>query len=227
MMRLLPFVVVGLTVLVASCAPRYDLSLAWTIDGEDAASACDSVDAAVVRVHSAERSTAAGLATETTQDVACARGAASIDVGPYNDVVVELLSGKNSFGVSTPQAVDPDTNLRYAGATAEAPLRADIAVSRGALRARFTVLGQDCGDAGVASFNVTLSKTVNALNNAIVAQDVAVACTDGVAIYSYAPAAVGTTYQFQATAGDYATEGGIGEGVQVQGVATTTTIDLR
>lgn len=239
------FVLVTSAVLVsivtsASCAPRHDVFVGWTINGlpaaaEDGDGACAQLKDSSVRFQIANRDQANGPATNETAVAECVDGTegAAIQTGNFADVVVELLSGADVFGRSEAFDVSPGLGGEYPGSKIEDRVVADVELQKGRLLATLTVVGESCGDAGASEFLVTLRRKSSPLGTEVVGDpDQVVACpAEGDAVFEFQPVDVGSTYLVSATTTiggeQYSTDDAAsGEGVLIQNGLTDLTVDL-
>ena len=196
----------------AGCAPQFDLFTTWTVQGVSPADgACAPFAAPDLHFRVMNRDVAGGTATEQIAHVECADETAKLSVSSFADIYVDLLDGETVYGTAGPFAVAPAlANEGYVGDDEETPLHVDIGLERGRLRARFTVVGKSCGDAGASSFSVSVSRNSSPLEEDVIAEDVSVACDGGEATYELAPVDIGVRYSVAATTSiggeDYATE---------------------
>lgn len=233
------FIAALLTTLVplASCAPRHDVFLAWTIGGFPAAQACSQLSAPTVRVQVESRDVVGGAVTGESSTLDCVDGTpsgaeakASITTGNVADIVIEILDGDDVYGASDPIAINPGTG-NYAGSAAAEPIVADIELERGRLQATLRVVGRTCTDAGADSFEVTLRRKSSPLGTEQVAQETVACPAEGDAIFRYQPVEFGDRYDVIATTtidgADFATDdGGVGEGVEIENGLTDLVVDL-
>jgi hypothetical protein len=225
MNRLLVVVLPSL-VLSASCAPRYDLFLSWTLDGQDASTACKAFNKPGIEVHAAQRDQNDGAVLDEHFDLPCQDGAGSIAAASFTDVKLELLSNESVWGASSSSEAKPGADDDYVGSTADNPLAFDIEVTKSKLRARLTAVGQSCGDADVSSFTVKLSENVSPLNEVVLVEEEVVGCEDGEAYFTYGPLDVGATYKIEATAVLNLATPGTGKAVVAAGPVTEVDVDL-
>ena len=231
-MRRLSSTLALLLVALAGCAPVFDVDASWTINGDEPVNVCESLpEGAEVRFIIRSRDRADGRfdssLVETEQTAQCADGSATIQTGAFAEVLTEVRDGDVILGVAPGVEVSPG----YGNAEGTA-FNTDIALLQGTLKATMTVLGQACGDAGAASFTVTLLENVEPRTNVAVdgAIDVTVPCTDNAAVFSFTPVKVGARYSVEATTsigGDTFSTGTAGEGVVADGAATALTVDLQ
>ncbi len=218
----------------ASCAPRHDVFVGWTVDGRAAAQACGQLKDPSVRFQIESRDSANGPSTTETATAGCADGTegAAIQTSNFADVVVEILDGDVVFGRSDSFDVSPGLGGHYEGHELEERIVADVALERGRLLATLTVVGESCADAGADEFLVTLSRKSSPLGTETIVEDQAVGCpADGDAVFEHSPVELGSTYFVSATTtigGEaYSTEDlGTGEGVVIQNGLTDLTVDL-
>jgi hypothetical protein len=237
MRRPSPFALVALVALVAAgCAPTYDVGVTWKVAGLEPTAACSALpdDTKVVftitsRENADERF--GGNVTETTASKDCIDGSATIQTGPFADVVATLSSGDEVIGSAPALSVAPGSSSR-GFAEQEAPAAIDFDVLQGTLTATLTVGTRSCADAGASAFTVTLF--VAAEPNALVAVDgavdVNVPCTDGAATFVFRPVHLGSSYRVQATTtvgGVAYTTVSVGEGITPTAPATFMTVDLQ
>lgn len=221
-----------LAVAGASCAPVHDVDATWTIDGDEPAAVCESLpDGAEVRfvIRSRDRADARfdTSVVETEATAQCADGSATIQTGPFAEVITELVNGDVILGVGNVVDISPEFENREGNA-----FNTNIRLLEGTLNATLTVLGQSCGDAGADSFTVSLFENTEPRTNVAVdgAVDVSVPCRDGEAVFSFSPVHVGSRYLVQASTsvgGDTFSTNSDGEGVIVEGAATALTVDLQ
>lgn len=213
------------------CAPRFDLFTTWTVQGFPAETACGEFQAPDLHFRALNRDVADGPATEEiTHFEECAQGHTKLSVASFADVYVDLLDGETVYGTAGPFAVAPAAaNDGYLGDEEGAPLSFDIGLERGRLRARFTVVGKSCADAGASSFSVSVSKNTSPLEEDVIVDAEVVQCTDGDAIFELAPVDIGVRYSVAATttiSGEtYATELP-GEGVVPSQALNAIVVDL-
>jgi hypothetical protein len=209
----------------SACAPRFDLTTEWTIDGNPPATFCPAFVDPQVRFTVENQDKAGGAVTEEVTTAACLDGTSSLQVASFASVLVDLVDGDTVFGTAGPFNVAPGTGSPYIGDPDEGPLRADIDIERGRLQATLTVLGQSCGDAGVDSFTVTLMRNTGPLGNQILVDGETVACSGGAAVFSFSPVEIGSTYEVVASAGDFRTDD-TGEGILISLPLNLLTVDL-
>ena len=214
----------------AGCAPRFDLFAAWTVQGFPAESACQQLEAPSIRLRADNRDVAGGATTAELTTAECATGSAKLSVASFADLYVDLIDGDTMFGTAGPYELAPaSANDGYLGGSDEVPLHVDIELQGGRLRARFTVVGQSCGDAGASSFSVAVSRNSSPLEEDVLVQGESVACQDGDAVFEIAPVDIGVRYAVAATTtigGEtWATELP-GEGVVPSTALTTVVVDL-
>jgi hypothetical protein len=225
-------VLLGCGLVLSGCGDRTDLFVAWTVDGADAAEGCAAFKKPTIEANIVQKN--AGTDPDARIDegvderveLSCADAAGTIPVARFASVMLELLSGGDAYAVSSDRDISVKSNSTYPGESADNPMRFDLHVIRSTLNARLTVVGADCGDAGVNSFSVTLLKNVAPLQDDVVVDGEEVSCSDGVATFSFAPVDVGSVYKVVATAAGFATEP-TGEGVEVDGAQTSLVVDLR
>ncbi len=221
---------------VAACSPAFDVELAWTIDGEDPAAACaalpDGVDVAfdIFSRDNADRRNS-NTVTETSTTAQCQDGSATIQTGPFADIIVSLRQDDVTFGASPSIAVNPGAASRN---FAEDGIREDATINLilGSLTTTLTVVGRSCEDAGASSFTATLFEVPepNALVAVDGAIDVNVSCTGGNATFTHSPINVGVPHHIQATTtidGAAFSTASFGEGVVPTGASTFVTVDLQ
>lgn len=186
------------------CAPRFDLNLTWTIVREDPATACGELADGHVQITLNERDTSDGLGVEevVAPDSDCTAAgpdrAILIRTAAFSTVSLALLDGEDVVGHSAPEEFAPaGGDVR---GTPEAPLGFDIAIERSTLVADFTVVGEDCATAGVASFSVTVQRSQGPLSFETIVDNQAVACTGGDAQLTLADLHTGERYVVTATA---------------------------
>lgn len=229
MIRLLaPLSLIALACL--GCAPRFDVFASWTIQGRPAESACQAFEAPDVHLRALNRDVAEGTATEELTRAECALQPVELSVASFADLYVDLLDGETVYGTAGPVALAPaSANQGYPGDSEENPLLIDIDLQRSRLRARLTVVGQSCGDAGASSFSVSVSRNASPLEEAVVVDGESVSCQDGEAWFELAPVDIGVRYAVMATTTidgvEYATELP-GEGVVPDAALTTLDVDL-
>lgn len=215
---------------VSACAPSYELALNWTIDGADAAATCSNLPSGTVVKAIAESRDDHDKRNEaptiTESELACDKGSGTVNVGAFADVRVELQNGDDVFGVSSVAAVVAGGTDGYGR---EEAVDLDISLTKGTLEARLTVNGQDCGDAGAGEFTVSLYENTEPRTFVAVEEGKTVACSDGVALYRFAPANLNAGYLVTATTSaggsDFATSAQ-GEGVEANGAVTSFVVDL-
>ncbi len=216
------------------CAPRFDLFTAWTVQGvspsDPSDAACGPFEAPSVSFRVLNRDVAGGSATEEVTTAECATESATLSVASFADVYVDLIDSDTVYGSAGPFSVAPAlANDGYVGDAEGAPLHVDIGLDRGRLRARLTVVGKSCGDAGASSFSVSVSKNASPLEEDVVAENVSVACDAGEAFYELAPVDIGVRYAVAATTTiggvAYATEPP-GEGVVPSRALNPIVVDL-
>jgi hypothetical protein len=207
-----------LLALIAACQGPGN-TVAWTIDGQPAATACAQATNPTIQL--TVRSTDTGdrrrgnVATTTTV-APCADGEANdLSIGRFAEVTVDLLDGETVVGSALP--VELSQNVGTA--------TANVTVDRSTIAVELTAVGQSCGDAGVAAFTLTVTENIEPLNNVIVVEDANVPCTGGKASYEVPNTRVGASYSFIATAPGYATRAQ-GEGVVAAGLRTGAVVDL-
>lgn len=182
------------------CAPRFDLFTAWTVQGVPAATACQAFAAPDLHLRVMNRDVAGGTVTEELTHVECADETAVLSVASFADIFVDLLDGETVYGTAGPYAVAPaSANNGYVGDSEGSPLKVDVDLERGRLRARLTVVGKSCGDAGASSFSVSVSQNSSPLQEAVLVQNETVACQDGEAYFELAPVELGVRYAVMAT----------------------------
>lgn len=229
-----PFLLVAPVVLLAAggCAPRHDVFVGWTIGGLPAAQACLQLAEPRVRLQVDSRDVEGGDVVEQTVTAPCADNPVRLQTAAFADIFVDLLDGEAVYGGGGPLHVAPGGGDEYPGFDREAPLMADLALARGRLRARLTIVGQSCGDTAAAELTVSLRRNTGPLGREIVVDGVPVSCNaDGEAIFEHAPVEVGSLYEVSATTTiegvEYATsDGGTGEGAVVSGGMTDLVVDL-
>jgi len=220
---------VPLALAASACSPAFDVDFGWTVNGEDAATTCEFLpDGVAVRVTALSRDNAdprfSGEPRETTTDLSCDAGSGTINVGSFAAVRADLVVGDDIFGSSPVVNISPGrTDGRP---DADEPTTVDIQLTRGTLTATLTVVGESCGDAGVASFTADLLVAVEPRTNVLVEGGIAVPCKDGVATFTYSPVDVGSRYFVTATAPGFVTIDG-GEGIDVTAANTFFTVDLQ
>lgn len=212
------------------CAPRFDLFAAWTVQGFAPESACAQLNAPSIRLRAENRDVAEGAATAELTTAECAAGSAKLSVASFSDLYVDLIDGDTAFGTAGPFELAPaSANDGYLGDSDATPLNIDIELQRGRLRARFTVVGQSCGDAGAGSFSVAVSRNSSPLEEDVIVQGESVDCQDGDAVFEISPVDIGVRYAVTATTtigGEtWATELP-GEGVVPTTALTTMVVDL-
>lgn len=227
----------ALVVLTASgCAPTYDVGVTWKVAGLEPTAACSALpDHTTVAFTITSREYAderfGGNITESTASAACVDGSATIQTGPFADVVAKLISGDEVIGSAPVVSVAPGSSSR-GFAEQDAPAAIDFDVLQGTLHATLTVGARSCGDAGASAFVATLYEVAepNALVAVDGAVDVNVPCTDGVASFVFRPIHLGSSYRVQATTSiggvDYTTPS-VGEGITPNTPATFMTVDLQ
>ncbi len=207
---------------VASCAPSYDVNVAWTVDGEDPKAVCRDDDD--VRI-SIDRDLAAGGTEETFALAKCVDGEARVQAGGSSTMQVELLDGEDSIGASRPVPVQP------AVLGDDDVVSFDIVSTRGTLRARLLLAGRSCDVAGASTFEVALSRTSDGIEDELVADHVEVTCEDGDALYIDHEIVVGARYHLQATTtldGDvWSTPEPAGADIRTDSRETFVDVDLR
>lgn len=219
-----------LPVLVAGgCAPRYDVFVAWTIDGAPAVEACEQFEEPSVIVRTLNRDTEDGEVSDSSVTEDCSNSQVLARAGAFSEITVTLYEASERFAESAPISIAPGTGS-YPGAAIEDPIRADLVLEHSRLQARLTVVGKSCGDAGVSSFDVSLRQHTSPLGTEVIHEET-VACENGEAIFKHAPLEVGSTYEViaRADAGgvNYATsDESVGEGVLVERALTELTVDL-
>lgn len=241
-MRLL---VVASIVLAASCAPRAPLFLSWTIDGFAAEQACQQLTDPTARVRSrvlgdgtvSSEATSDEATSDEVTRLACADGTpngtearASLTIAGAADIAVEILDGDVIYGASGTVSVDPDA-ARYPGQDAQEAISVDVRLERGRLRATLRVVGRSCAQVGADSFAVTLRRKGSPLGSEVVAEQTIACSSEGDAIFSFQPVAIGDHYDLVATTSiggvAYTTDdGGGGEGVKIAGGLTDLVVDL-
>lgn len=212
------------------CAPRYDLFTTWTIGGFAAEGACQQLEAPSVSLRAVNREVAGGAELEEITSAECAGGAAQVSIASFADLYVDLKDGDHVFGTAGPFALAPASAIDgYLGDSTDTPLGIDITLQRSRLRARLTVVGKSCADAGAGSFSVSVSRNSAPLEEDVIVQGQAVDCVDGDAVFEVTPVDVGVRYAVSATTtiGDatYATEPP-GEGVVPTAALTAIAVDL-
>jgi hypothetical protein len=230
--------VASLASLAASCAPRHDVFLTWTIDGFPAAQACHQLADPTVRIQIANQDVEGGELTEETVTTSCADGTpngaeakASAETGNIADLLIEVLDGGDVYGSADAFTVNPGAGGHYPGHEAAEAIAADIGLTRGRLRATLLVVGASCSDAGAGEFAVTLRRKSSPLGTEVVVEENVDCPADGDAIFEHQPVELGDIYQVVATTtiggADYTTEdGGSGAGVQIENGFTDLTVDL-
>lgn len=211
---------------LASCAPRYDLFLSWTVGGQDAADACGAFTSPALEAHLGQRDTADGAVVDEHVELSCTDGAATVPSAAFSDVKLELISKGTVYGFSRTETAEPGTSDAYEGNSAENPLALDIRVVRGRLTAHFTVVGESCEDAGVDTFTVKLAQVTSPLGEKVIAEDETVTCEDGDAVFTYAPVEVGNTYKVSATADNDLGTDGTGDAIVITGAGNNLVVDL-
>ncbi|MDP2342257.1 MAG: hypothetical protein Q8O67_14970 [Deltaproteobacteria bacterium] len=225
-------VLVVVVAAAAACSPNYDVTVGWTLDGDDPAPICAFLPkGSVVRLSATSRDTSDernSAPRETTSDVACDAGTGSIQTGNFAEVRAELVAGDDVFGTSGLISINPGAPGSGYQVEEEAAV-VDIRLVRGTLTANLTVVGQDCETAGASTFTVSLFQNAEPLSNVLVIKDVAVACSDGAAVFTHSPVDIDSTYVIKAVttvgAESFSTPAG-GEGVLTEGANTVTTVDL-
>jgi hypothetical protein len=217
----------------AGCSPTYDVTVGFTIDGADPATVCEFLPAGnVVRLTAISRDTSDernSPAKETSADVACDKGTGTIQTSNFAEVRAEVVADEEVFGTSPVLSINPGAPGSGYQIEEEAAV-ADIRMVRGTLTANLTVIGQSCGDAGAASFTVSLFQNVEPRSNTVVVEDVTVDCKDGVATFVHAPVDIDSEYVIVADTTVGATPfrtGAEGEGIRTAGSNTFFTVDLE
>ncbi len=221
--------------LFAGCAPRFDVNVAWTIDGFAPADECGALTDATVQLRLEQRDSQDASPVEETTVAKCGDAAATVQSAAFSNLfldLVEKVEGKDVlFGTVGPIALAPGAGA-YPGEDASAPVNTDIALVKGRLHSRFTVIGQDCGDAGAQSFTFTLRENSAPLGEDVVVQDKTVTCAGGTATFDFEPVTVGASYDIVAKTTidgvDYATtdDGSGGAGALVDSIVTDLLVDL-
>ena len=232
MLRRAPLVVV-VVLAAAGCSPTYDVTMGWTIDGEDPAAVCEFLpDGNVVRLTAVSRDTSDprnSAARETLEDFGCADGSGAIQTGSFSEIRAELVADDDVFGTSAVVDVNPGAAGSGFRVDDESAV-ADIRLVRGTLTANLTVIGQGCGDAGAGDFTVSLFQTTEPRTNVPVVEDVNVACDDGAAVFTHSPVDIDSFYVIEAVtsvgAASFRTAAE-GEGVRIAGANTIFTVDLQ
>jgi hypothetical protein len=213
------------------CSNRYDVNVAWTVDGFNAADICPSLTSPNVKFRLEQQDTQGGPVTEETQTAKCEDGAAKVSSASFSDLFIDVLSGDDVYGTTGPVHLTPGVG-EYTGEEGAAPVTTNVPLERGRLTARFTVVGQDCGDAGASTITATLRHTTSILNAEVLVDSADVACSDGKATFNFEPVEKGSLYDFVATTSiggvDYATtdEGSGGAGTVVDSAVTDLVVDL-
>lgn len=215
-----------------ACSPVFDVDIAWTIDGEDPAAACEFLpEGSVVRVTADSRDNhdvrSAGATRTTTTDLKCGDGSGTIQTGNFAEVLVELVDGDDVYGTGSPFEVNPGASSD--GYAADEPAGStDIRLIQGTLHANLTVVGKACGDAGATSFNVDLFENAEPRSIVPVKQGVTVDCKDNSADFVFSPVHVDARYIVVATTtiGGDTFSSGDGEGIDISSANTFSTVDL-
>ena len=222
------------SVAASACSPVFDVTIGWTIDGDDPAAQCAFLpEGSVVLITADSRDnhddrSPGGTAT-TSNDVDCAKGSATIQTGNFADVLVEVVSDDDVYGTAAPLSVSPGA-ASDGYAVDDSPVVADIALVQGTLHGTLTVLGRACDDAGASSFNVDIFENSEPRTNVLVKDDLTVECSDNKAEFTFAPVRVDARYVIVATAdvgGATFSTAADGEGVDIGGANTYATIDLQ
>jgi hypothetical protein len=188
-----------LALVVAGCAPAFETTIAWTIDGEDPAVVCPTLpEGTTVELDTVSRDAGGGDDVITHVAAECGRGSTIVTSGPFAEVTMSLVDGDTILAVSAPIALDPGAPA--AGTRRDhAPVVVDLRVVSGTLRATLTVGGRSCAEAGASSFSVSLRQYAESRTLVPVVTDVDVACDDDVAVFTHAPVDVGATYSLTAS----------------------------
>ncbi len=224
--------VLVVTVLAAACSPTFDVTIGWSVDGEDPASACEFLPAGnVVRVTALSRDASDrrdGLPRETVADLPCDTGSGAIQTGSFADLRAEVVAEETVFGTSGLFEVNPGA-VGAGYQVEEQAAVADIRLVRGTLTANLTVVGQGCQEAGASTFTLSLFQNTEPRTNVAVVEDVSVPCT-GEAVFKHSPVDLDSVYVIEAvtTVGAASfTTSAEGEGVRTAGANTFFTVDLE
>jgi hypothetical protein len=224
--------------LVAACAPRFDVNVSWTLDGVAASDACAAFASPSVAFRIDQQDDPNGPIVTENESASCSAGKSTIKSAAFSNLTVSLLENNDVFGATGPIALAPGAQSGgYAGENAGAPVLADIQLSRGKLHAILTVGGKDCGTAHASDFSVTLREESSPLAEDNVVSGKTVTCaSDGnggqQAVFDFDGIDDGSRYDVVATttiAGvNYTTSNdGIGAGVVAQGAVTNLVVDLE
>lgn len=231
MLRRLPLVFV-VSVAVAGCAPAFDVTVGWTVDGDDPAAISEFLPAgSKVRITSTSRAISDARAepgepvvTEFSVD----DGSGLIQVGNFARVQTQIVAGDEVFGSAANFEVAPGAaNAGYQ--IDDEPVVAAIRLTRGTLTANLSVNGQTCDVAGVSTFSVSLFQNIEPRASEAVVTDVNVACEGSVAVFSHSLVDIDSNFIITATATgpteSFATAAE-GKGVRTLGVNTFLNVDL-
>lgn len=146
--RSLPVLLALSSVVFVGCGREVEVR--WTIEGRSAQDACADGAGDEVRLSSRTQDADGRLLGEGNSKASCGAGRASVAAGEDAQVLVELWRGGRAIGSAGP--------VLFRSGMSSADV--DVKVHRGVAKARLTVLGEDCGDAGASSFNVSLRRDV-------------------------------------------------------------------
>jgi len=163
--------VLVVVVAAAACSPNFDVTIGWTLDGDDPAPVCEFLPGgSVVRLSATSRDTSDernSPARETTSDVSCDAGSGSIQTSNFAEIRAEVVDGDDVFGTSGLLSVNPGAP-GYGFRVEDEAAVADIRLIRGSLTANLTVVDESCGDAGASTFTVSLFQNTEPRANALV-----------------------------------------------------------
>ena len=224
---------------LGACASRYDVTVAWTLDGQAAGEACKSLPDSDVGFRLDQRDTESGPVVEEDTTAKCALGKATIQSAAFSTMFVRLLENVDGagagdeYGSSGPIDLSPGGQTASYAGTINDPILADIHLTRGKLHTRLTVGGADCGKAGASDFTVTVRDNSSPLGEDVVVDGKTVTCdaATGVAAFDFEPVDNGSRYDVVATTTingqSFATSpDGIGAGAVASGAVTEIVADL-